>query len=66
MVIYFNVNITYLINLVILQYIRWNCAHVAQNSIAEISTENTFNNGEWSLYKLESNMEQLFKLCQKK
>jgi len=66
MVIYFNVNITFLINLVILQSIRWNCAHVAQNFITQNSTENTFNNGEWSLYKLESNMEQLFKLCQKK
>ena len=60
-VIYFNVNITFLINLVILHSIRWNCTHVAQNS-----TENTFNNGEWSLYKLESNMGQLFKLCRKK
>jgi len=66
MVIYFNVNITFLINLVILQFIRWNCAHVAQNFITQNSTENTFNNGELSLYKLESNMEQLFKLFQKK
>lgn len=66
MVIYFNVNITFLINFVVFQSIRWKCYHVAQNFITQNSTENTFNNGEWSLYKLESNMEQLFKLCQKK